>query len=75
MTLWSYLAYAADAWIIGAYAATTRDPRRLRWFHWANALGCVPLLVVELVTHAYPVIPITGTFGLLGWIGVAKDTL
>ena len=40
------------------------------WFNWANAVGCVPLIYVEVVTGAWPALPLTLAFGLIGAFGV-----
>lgn len=65
------VAYASDAWVLITYAVLARSGRA-RPFHWANALGAAPLLVVEVTTHAWPVLPLTVTFCTLGWVGVRK---
>ena len=64
------LAYLADAFILLTYGLTLRG--HVRPFHWANALGCVPLIAVEVTTGAWPVLPLTASFGVIGWIGVFK---
>ena len=61
--------YLADVCILGTYASSVRTGR-LRGFHWANALGAVPLLYLEVGAHLWPVCVISGTFGVLGWLGV-----
>lgn len=69
----SILGYLADAAILGAYFWMTRWPQRAIWFHWANAVGCIPLVGIEIVTHAWPVLPLTATFGVLGAYGVRRQ--
>lgn len=64
------LGYLADVWILGTYAVMTARPQHARSFHWANAIGCVPLLVAEVNAGLWQVVAITGTFGVLGWFGV-----
>lgn len=66
------VSYVADALILGTYALAVRTGR-LFWFHAANAVGFVPLCIVELAQHAYPVLPVTGTFGVLGIVGVWRS--
>jgi len=56
-------------WILGGYAWAVRTQRQ-RPFHWANAIGCVPLLIAEVGAGLWQVVAITGTFGALGWLGV-----
>ena len=65
----SALAYLADAVLISAYWWLVRGHSE-RPYHWANALGAVPLLAVEITARAWPLVPITGMFGVVGWIGV-----
>lgn len=65
------VAYAADAAILGSYAYLTRTGKAW-WFHAANAVGFVPLMLIEVLAHAWPVLPITVTFGLLGAYGVVR---
>lgn len=63
------IAFVTDAVILTTYFLMARG-RPALWFHWANALGCIPLLVVEATSHAWPVMPLTAAFGLIGWAGV-----
>ena len=70
LSVLALVTYAADAIIIGTYGLTLRG--RVRPFHWANALGCIPLIAVEVTTGAWPVLPLTAVFGVIGWIGVIK---
>lgn len=65
------VAYLADVAILAAYAYLARTGRP-RPFHWANALGAIPLLGVEIATGALPVIPLTLTFGVLGALGLFR---
>lgn len=67
----SALAYLADAWILATYALTTRR-RPVRWFHWANAVGCAPILAVEAVAGAWPPLVLTAAFGAIGCVGLLK---
>lgn len=66
------LGYAADVAILGTYAWLTHRGSA-RPFHWANALGCVPLLVAEVGARLWQVVVITGTFGALGAVGAWKE--
>lgn len=66
------LGYFADAWILTTYALLTLRGKS-RAFHLANALGCIPLLYAEVTAGLWQVVVITGTFGLLGWIGLWKE--
>lgn len=72
MSWLNLVAYVSDAFVLGTYALLARTGRALP-FHWANALGAVPLLVVEVTTEAWPVVPLTLTFCVLGWVGVITE--
>lgn len=63
------IAYLSDAWVLATYALLARRGRVVP-FHWANALGAAPLLIIEVTQRAWPVIPLTGTFCVLGWVGL-----
>jgi hypothetical protein len=65
----SLLSYTADLAIIGTYFLLARTGK-VRAFHWANALGCFPLLAGEVIVRAWPVFPVTAFFGLAGWYGL-----
>lgn len=72
MVMLDVLAYLADAWILGTYLyAATRG--RQRPFHWANAIGCLPILAVEVVASAWPAFVLTLAFGFIGCVGVVND--
>lgn len=71
MIVLSLVALAANVWILATYALLARTGRE-RPFHWANAIGCLPLLAVELVTGAWSIVPLSLTFGVLGLVGVMK---
>lgn len=63
----------ADFAILGTYARVSVG-RSVRPFHWANAIGAVPVVALEVLTGAWAVIPLTATFGLLGVTGLLKGT-
>lgn len=63
------IAYVSDAWVLATYAWLARRAKPIP-FHWANALGAAPLLVIEVTQKAWPVLPLTSTFCLLGWWGL-----
>ena len=65
----NWLAWVADVAILGSYYLFVSRGWE-RPFHWANALGCIPLLVVELQSGATQVVPVTAAFGLIGWYGI-----
>lgn len=66
-------AYAADAGILATYAATTRGGS-VHWFHWANALGCLPIIATEVAVKAWAPLILTAVFGALGWYGVLSGS-
>lgn len=66
------LGYLADLWILATYALLARTGRP-RAFHCANAIGCIPLLTAEALTHLWPVMLLTGAFGAIGWVGLIQD--
>ena len=66
----SLLVYIADAAVLSTYGLLAFGKIKPRPFHWANALGGVPTLLFEVGVHAWPVMPLTGTFCVLGWVGV-----
>lgn len=61
--------YVATAWILIAYFVLARTGRQ-QPFHWANAVGSVPIIVGEVAVGAYVPLVLTVTFGALGWVGV-----
>lgn len=63
----------ADVFILGTYALTAVAGWPAWWFHLANAVGCVPLLIVEYRQGAWAVMPVTGAFGLVGWAGLVTS--
>lgn len=65
------LGYIATVWILTTYAVLVRcsNPRP---FHWANAVGCVPLIVGEIAVGAGPPLVLTTAFGVVGWVGVLR---
>jgi hypothetical protein len=71
VTTLQLLGYVSDVWVLSTYFWLAHRSKTLP-FHWANALGAVPLLVAEYQLGAWQVIPLTGTFCLLGWFGLAK---
>lgn len=63
------VAYVVNVVIIGTYLAAAQG-RPLRWFHWANALGALPLLAYEVVVGAWAVMPLTAAFGTIALVGL-----
>ena len=64
--------YLADAWIVGTYLLVQRG-HPLSWMNYANAIGCIPIIAVELLTHAYPPLVITAAFGIAGLYGIVRS--
>jgi hypothetical protein len=63
------LAYVADVWVIGTYVAMVAG-RSVRAFHWANAVGAIPIAVTEVAVGAWQALVLTMAFGIAGAIGV-----
>lgn len=71
MSALSVLAYCADAAVLATYWHLARTGSA-RPFHWANAIGFVPLAVVEIVGHIYPPLILTVAFGVIGIAGLIQ---
>jgi hypothetical protein len=71
VTVVTILGFMADAWILSTYALLAHK-KIAKPFHWANAIGCFPLIVGEIVVHAWPPLVLTVSFGALGWVGVLQ---
>ncbi len=67
----SVLAYGADAAVLATYWHLARTGSA-RPFHWANAIGFVPLAATEIVAHVYPPLVLTVAFGALGILGLIR---
>lgn len=65
--------YLLDAAIVLSYLGMVLGLRPARDFHWANAL-CGPFLVVNTIASVgwTPILVLTITFTIAGWIGVLK---
>lgn len=63
--------YCADLWIVATYLLLARTGRE-RPFHWANAVGCVPIIATEVAVGAWVPLVLTVAFGAFGWIGVLR---
>jgi hypothetical protein len=63
-------AYGADVAILAAYAAVASGRYVMRLFHWANALGSIPIMLSEVIVGAWPAFVLTSAFGVIGWMGV-----
>lgn len=68
----SVLGYASTAWILLTYGVLARTGKHARDFHLANAIGCLPVIVVEVRLGAYVPLVLTAAFGALGWLGLFK---
>lgn len=69
MLILTILAYLGDAFVLGTYIGMALGRLHSHYFHLANGLAAPALLLVEVLTGAWPVIPLTLTFGVMGWIG------
>ena len=63
------LGWVAVSWVLGTYALMARTGRA-RPFHWANALGCFPLIVLNASAGLWFAVVLNGTFGVLGWLAL-----
>lgn len=70
MTWLSLFVYVGDAWVLTTYTLLAFEKIKPRPFHWANAGAGVPTLTFEALVHAWPVMPLTLVFCVVGWIGV-----
>lgn len=68
----SWLAWASTVAVLSTYAYLARTGRPLA-FHWANALGCWPVMFIEINTGAWQPLALTATFGALGFVGIVKE--
>ncbi len=69
------LSLVASAWILASYAAFahTANERRRWWFNLANALGCIPVIVTEMVAGTWAALALTAGFGLVGLYGLLRS--
>lgn len=67
--LGSLVGWAAVAWVLGTYAIMARTGRD-RPFHWANALGCFPLIILNAGAGLWFAVVLNATFGVLGWVAL-----
>lgn len=65
------LGFAADAWILVTYAILAHTGAAKK-FHVANAFGCIPLIVGEVMVGAWAPLVLTTAFGFLGWMGMLR---
>lgn len=72
-TLLAILCYMADVAILSTYFLTARNPKNVRWFNWANAIGCIPLILLEVGVGLWQPVILTGFFGIIGWYGLIYD--
>jgi hypothetical protein len=66
----SLAVYVGDVAVLSTYFTMTMGWLKVQPFHYANAVFGVPTLAFEISVHAWPVMPLTVTFCLVGWIGV-----
>ena len=65
----TWLEYISDVAVLATYALLVRRNKPLP-FHWANALGGLPLIIAEVHARLWQVLVLTGTFTVLGWVGL-----
>ncbi len=64
MTLLTIAAWLATAAILLSYARTTRNPEKVTTFHWCNALGCIPLIILNAQAAVWPAVVVNVGFGV-----------
>lgn len=64
-----WITWIATAVILGTYAGMQRGYSS-RAFDWANAIGCVPLVAMDLIVGAVPAAVISVCFGAIAWYGI-----
>lgn len=70
----SFLLYLVDALIVGTYLGHVVGRLPLRAFHAANAFGGPVLFAGTLATTGWvPLLVLTITFTIAGWIGLVRD--
>jgi len=72
MTALLVAGYVADVAILGTYLLLSRTGRA-RPFHAANAIGCLPIIAIEVITGAWPALVLTASFGLIGVTGLLSS--
>lgn len=70
MVVLSLAVYFGDVAVLSSYFLMTMGWAKVRPFHYANAVFGVPTLAFEISVHAWPVMPLTGVFCAVGWIGL-----
>ncbi len=68
------LSWIATACIVLTYLLINVYPKWRFAFNLANAIGAVPLSIVEITARAWSPIYITTFFGLIGLFGVIRKT-
>ena len=70
----SLIGWTASAGIVFAYLRLSVGvyPNAEKWLHLANALCGIPLLVIEITSGAWGVLPLTLAFTVLGWWGILR---
>lgn len=59
------LGWAGTLGVLSFYALSIRRDKP-HWFHAANAVGAVAIVISALPLHAWPQITLTGAFGIIG---------
>lgn len=67
------LAWAATASVLFTYAWSVRHPDKAAAFHWANALGFLPLAALNATLHAWPSVAINFGFGIPACYAVLRE--
>ena len=69
MSLLLIASYVASLAVISTYLGLALGWSALR-FHWANAIGCVPIIAFSVSVGAYPSAVLSLFFGLVGLVAI-----
>lgn len=72
MTLLNLLGYVSDVAVLSTYWWMSHKHRPLP-FHIANALGCLPLIAIEVVARTWQPLILSAAFGVLGAYGWYRE--
>lgn len=63
------IALVASVIIVAGYFRLSVQ-RKPRMFHWANAVGCVPIIIQNYQARVWAALLLTTFFGVIGWMGL-----
>ena len=62
-------AWAGTVMVLSTYALSALTGNALP-FHWANALGGIPLIAVQIRGRVFQPMVVTAAFTIIGWVGI-----